>query len=63
MNLVTTGDITDVAHTTGSLCGLSIDRATTIGRSRSGQNVHLEDGAQKNVGAVGAVLPMRQLFR
>jgi len=31
MNLVTTGDITDVAHTTGSLCGLSIDRATNIG--------------------------------
>jgi hypothetical protein len=31
MNLLTTGDITDVARTTGSLCGLSIDRATTIG--------------------------------
>lgn len=31
MNLLTTGDITDVARTTGSVCGLSIDRATTIG--------------------------------
>jgi hypothetical protein len=31
MNLVTTGDLTDVARTTGSICGLSIDRATTIG--------------------------------
>jgi hypothetical protein len=31
MNLLTTGDITDVARTTGSICGLTIDRATNIG--------------------------------
>jgi len=31
MNLLTTGDITDVARTTGSICGLTIDRATNVG--------------------------------
>jgi hypothetical protein len=31
MNLMTTGDLTNVAHTSGSICGLSIDRSTTIG--------------------------------
>jgi hypothetical protein len=31
MNLVTTGDITDIARTTGSVCGLSIDRPTNVG--------------------------------
>jgi hypothetical protein len=31
MKLLTTGDITDVARTTGSICGLTIDRATNVG--------------------------------